>query len=253
VRSILSRRSLPDPYHFSYAALFVVGVGASVFSLFGFTGEQSPLRISRFFLIVAPVISGFVFYDLITKRHLFRWSRLKPTRKALIAAIVLAVLAAAILSIFNVYHSPWVMNHNLQVSQMNIVGAEWFSNHQDRNVVTATRLGGVGLRRLEHFHFGRARATLATEAIPSHFGYKEFASISETFDFQDRYLLISEAGRVFAMMLPENARHMTAEDTEDDFARLRADPAAAQIYGNGDFEVWRVYGGWGNAGEAGAK
>ncbi|NMX21895.1 hypothetical protein C5S30_05575 [ANME-1 cluster archaeon GoMg4] len=151
----------------------------------------------------------------------------------------------AILSLFNVYGSPRVVRGNWQVSAMEVAGAEWFSNYQDNDVVTATV--GVVVKRFEDLTFGREypyteRAKLDREPIPSHFGYDGNISIAETFDFEDRYLLTCEAGRVAINVIPESARPKAHQYAEDDFAKLMADPDVAQIYANGEFEVWRVYG-----------
>lgn len=151
----------------------------------------------------------------------------------------------AILSIFNVYGSPRVVRGNWQVSAMEITGAEWFSNCHDNDIVTATV--GVGVRRFEDLTFGREypyteKAKLDRALIPSHFGYDGNISVAETFDFEDRYLLTCEAGRVAINVIPEIARPKAHHYAEDDFAKLIADPTVAQIYTNGEFEVWRVYG-----------
>jgi len=44
------------------------------------------------------------------------------------------------------------------------------------------------------------------------------------------------------MVVPENIRYKTLQYTEEDFVKLEQDPAATQIYANGEFQVWRVYG-----------
>ncbi len=123
----------------------------------------------------------------------------------------------AILSILNVYGSPWVVRGNLQVSGMEIAGTRWFSNHQDRDIVITQ--AGTNLRRFEDFNFGVEsrpfrRAKVDPEPIPSHFGYDENISIAETFDYEDRYLLTCEAGRVNIMLIPENVRHIAHQYAE---------------------------------------
>jgi len=55
-------------------------------------------------------------------------------------------------------------------------------------------------------------------------------------------MMIFKLDRVAPLVFPENVRHKCYQWTEKDFAQLRGDIAAAQIYVNGEFEVWRVYG-----------
>lgn len=246
IRMSLGRKAQPEPSHFAYTALFIFAVAFSALSLFGYTGEYDPERISRFFLMVAPVVSGLVFYDLIARQNPSGSGVFGRGRRAAIGLITVLILAAGVLGTFNVYQSPWVVQRNLDVSQMEISGTAWFSNHHDRRIVGAMRWP-THLEDLEDFNFGLEsrpfpRAKLDPEPIPSHFGYDENSSIAETFDFQDRYLLICQWAIVFPTVLPENVRHKVPHYTEEDFARLRADPAAAQIYANREFVVWRVYG-----------
>lgn len=247
LRMSLSRKAPPEPMHFNYAVLFVVGLSASVVSLFGYTGEYDPVRISRFFLILAPIVSGLVLYDFITRQQPFHLDRLKMGRKVLIAITVILIIVAGVLSIFNAYDSPWVVRRNIQVSHMEIAGTAWFGNHRDRSTVVAMRWP-THLRQFEDFNFGLEsrpfpRASVDPEPIPSHFGYDQSTSIAESYEFQDRYLLTCQGGVIFPMVLPESARHKVSQYTEEDFARLSADSTAAELYANGEFQVWRVYGG----------
>ena len=246
----LSKKAELEPMDFTYGTQFIVALLVSAFSLFALTGEFDPVRISRFFLVMTPIISGLVIYRFIdnidkTSQKVINTNRLKHRREVAISLTTVLILAVVILSIFNVYGSPRVVRGNWQVSEMVIAGTEWFSNCHDIDVVTAT--AGVGVTRFEDLTFGRAypytdRVKLDREAIPSHFGYDGNISVAETFDFENRYLLTCEAGRVAIKAIPESARPKAHQYTEEDFAKLTADPAVAQIYANGEFEVWRVYG-----------
>jgi len=251
LRTSLSRKAQPEPMSFTYAIQFIVALATSIFSLWGYTGEYNPLRISRFFLMMTPIVSGLVIYEFVCRDYQQRVNlhRLEPKGKAFVGVITVLILAVSVLSILNVYGSPRTVYPNLQVSRMELAGSKWFSNHQDRNIVTTAITGGEFLRRFEDFNFGRETCLFPNKArimdpepVPSHFGYDKNDSITETFDFQDRYLLTYEAGRINVMLIPENVRHKAHQYTGEDFARLRADPAVAQIYANGEFEVWRVYG-----------
>ena len=246
LRMVLSRKAPPDPLRFSYAAVFVFAVAASVFSLFGYTGEHEPERVARFFLIIAPFISGLVLYDLIVARHRFNLGRLQPGRNTLIGIVTICIVIASILSILNPYGSPRVVTQNFQVTRMEIVGTAWFSEHQNRDINAALRWP-PHFRYYENFNFGvESRpfpgTRLDPQPIPSHFGYDEVNSIAEFYEFQHRYLLIPRVAVLFPMVLPEAARNQVPQYTAEAFAKLRADPAVAQIYANGEFEVWRVWG-----------
>ena len=246
----MNKKTELEPMNLTYGIQFIVALLVSAFSMFALTGEYDPVRISRFFLLIAPVVCGLVIYRFIadidkTSQQIINTTRRKRKREVFICLTTVLILMVAILSIFNVYGSPRVVRGNWQVSAMEVAGAEWFSNYQDNDVVTATV--GVVVKRFEDLTFGREypyteRAKLDREPIPSHFGYDGNISIAETFDFEDRYLLTCEAGRVAINVIPESARPKAHQYAEDDFAKLMADPDVAQIYANGEFEVWRVYG-----------
>jgi hypothetical protein len=252
LRTSLSKKTQLSLTSFIYTIQFIVALVASIFSLFGFSGEYNPIRISRFFLMMAPIQCGLVIYDSISnsqqqQRINLNWINLKKRENAIIRIITILILVVSILSIFNVYGSPRTVEPNWQVSKMDINGAKWFSMFQDRDIITATIMGEV-LTRFEDFNFGietcpsTKKARLDSEPVPSHFGYDGNSSIAETFNFEDRYLLISEAGRMGMMVIPENVRHKAHRYTEEDIAKLRIDPTATQIYANGEFEAWQVYG-----------
>jgi len=250
VKWSISNKTELEPMNLAYGIQFIVAVLVSAFSLFALTGEYNPVRISRFFLLIAPVVSGLVIYRFIddidkTHQQTTNTTRWKRKREVVICFTTVLILMVAILSILNVYGSPRVVKGNWQVSAMEITGAEWFSNCHDSDIATAAI--GVAVRRFEDLTFGRGypyteRAKLDRVPIPSHFGYDGNISVAETFDFEDRYLLTCEAGRVTINVIPEVVRPKAHNYAEEDFAKLTADPTVAQIYANGEFEVWRVYG-----------
>jgi hypothetical protein len=77
--------------------------------------------------------------------------------------------------------------------------------------------------------------------VPSHFGYYEHDSISDILDCDDTYLLTDRPGRTHYLYLPASARDYYPQYTDEDYSRLRSDPAVIQIYSNGEFEVWQVH------------
>lgn len=232
---------------FIYSIQFLVALLISAYMLFGYAIEYNEIRIARLPLVMATILGGLVIYEFIHTDSTQRVNldRFKPGGKALAGIITVLILAAGVISIFNVYGSPMTVQSNFQVSLMEIAGTEWFSSHQDRDIVVAE--AGRGLKRFEDFNFGWEsrsfkRAKVDLEPIPSHFGYDENGSISQTFNFEARYLLTREFNRINIMRFPEDVRDMVDQYSEEDFAKLRADPVVAQVYANSEFEVWRVFG-----------
>lgn len=231
---------------FIYSIQFLVALLISTYMLFGYAVEYQEIRIARFPLLMSTILGGLVVYGLAGRDSPQRANldNLEPGKKAFIGLVAMLILATSVLSVLNVYYSPRVVKLNWQVTQMEITGTKWFSSHRDRNIGIA--VANVPLGRFDDFNFGWETSPLQRaprlKLIPSHFGYDENSSITVTFDFQDRYLLTCEAGRMWVMVVPESVKPEAHLYTEDDFARLRTDPAVAQIYANGEFEVWKVYG-----------
>ena len=74
--------------------------------------------------------------------------------------------------------------------------------------------------------------------IPDHFGYDHHEQIGELFTVPT-YLILTKHDRLVyeeAWKPPIPTRW-----GKDDFAKLEADPSAYLEYGNGEFEVWRIW------------
>jgi len=224
----------------TFSILFLVGLGASIFSFLGFTGENEPWRIDRFALILVPFISGLIIYELVSKRHF----KVKIFRSDIVfgLSIITILVVAGGLSIFNIYGSPGTVMINLEVSQMDIQGTKWFSDNQVKDIIVAE--GNVVLIRFEDYNYGivtstNQRATIDKQAIPTHFGYDLNNSIADTYNDESRYLLLCQADKVNILLLPENVRAKAHDYSENqDYLKLMSDPTVEQVYVNGEFEVW---------------
>ena len=244
LKESLSKKARLEPMNFTYAVLFIIGLAASAFSLWGFTGEFNPVRISRFFLAMAPIVSGLVIYKLVDYRTSGNLRRVRLWREPLIGLVAFLLVAAGILSIFNVYGSPRTTRVNWQVTRMEIAGTEWLLKHRDNKIAVASL--SIVVHRFEDLIYGTesvpARAKRDPAPMPSHFGYDKNSSAAQTYDFTARYLLTCEADRLYPMIYPQNVRARAHQYLDDDFASLSADPTVSHLYTNGDLDVWRVYG-----------
>ncbi len=235
LRRYLSKKYTAESVKYVYGVQFAIVLLIGIMFLFGYFIEYNPVRVARLPLLIGTILSGLVVYDFINEHSLY-WKLI----------IIVVILLMAILSIRNVYNSPIVYKGNAQVTQMEVVGTRWFEKLKDLNIPVVVNSAAI-LRRFGDYNFGVdsssiARTKIDPTRLPSHFGYdKGITSIAEVLDFQDRYIIIFKYDRVAPMFFPENVRPKCYQWTEEDFVRLGADPAAAQIYANGEFEVWRVY------------
>lgn len=247
LRRSLSRKHNLEPMNFIYAIQFVVALFIGATMLFGYFAEYNPVRVARFPLLMGTVLSGLVVYDFIAGNPQNpNKGGVSAQRLGLMIAIGLVIMAMVTLGMGSVYRSPRVCGSNHQVTQMDIVGTEWFGRSKSPDTPVIAYSSGL-IRRFEDYNFGAEsspipRARVAPERLPSHFGYDEHNQVAEALGFQDRYMVIFGLDKMWPMFFPENVRPKICQWTEEDFAKLRADSSAAQIYANGEFEVWRVYG-----------
>lgn len=231
---------------FSYSLQFILALGFSAFSLFGLTGEYSVVRISRFFLMMCPIVSGLVFYQYFVRLPNSNHTN-KSIRNKLIIIIAVAIISVGALNTLNVYGSPRTVVANWQVTEMENTGHIWFSLHYDPTVSTSTITDIASFSRFEHFNFGYSTCPQQYRVknptlISSHFGYDQNSSISITLNSEDQYLITSQRGRLDPMIIPENIRYKAHIYDLNDFDKLANDEHAARTYSNGEFEIWRIYG-----------
>lgn len=247
LRRSLSRKHNPEPIMFAYAIQFLIALFIGAIMVFGYFLEYNPVRVARFPLLLGTILSGLVVYDFIngyTKKNPDGRNKSHQTLCIIVTGIV--IIAMVGLSLGSVYYSPRTCKPNSQVTQMDIVGTEWFERSKSSDIFVVVNTV-KSLRRFEDYNFGIdsssiTRAKIVHERLPSHFGYDGNNSVAEALNFRDRYILIFAIDKVNQMIYPENVRPKIHQWTDDDFAKLKADPTVAQIYANGEFEVWRVYG-----------
>jgi len=131
---------------------------------------------------------------------------------------------------------------NAQVTWMEVKGTEWFETSRDADIPAILNLPN-SLFRFQAYHIGfessqSIKTKVDSKCLPIHFGYIKHKSASQALDFSERYGL----DKVTPLFFSENVRSKVHQWTKADFAKLKADQTVIQIYVNGEFEVWRVYG-----------
>ncbi len=244
-RKTISREARLEPLHFTYAVVFMIALAISAFSLLALNIEQDLTRISRFFLMVAPIISGLVIYEFVrsNRQQIVRFYGLKIRGNIFIGLITILIIGVYTLNIFNIYGSPRTATWNAQITRMGIGGSAWFIGHQNEAIQIVTDNVPVG--RFNDFIFGtNGRPQDLRDWYPpnisSHFGNDTINSIMNTLDIYSpsTYLVTSEFGRIEILYHDPSVRHSHPQYTQTDYTKLQEDPAIAQIYSNNEFEVW---------------
>lgn len=237
-KSLLSKHNV-EPMKFTYATLFLLALFMGVAMLLSHFVEYNPVRVVRFALLMGTIVNGLVVYDIINEGSKKNIRRSSQWSGFMIAVVIIVMV---VLSLGNVYGSPSTFSPNPHITQMEIAGNKWFGRTKNPDVAVVANDPNE-IPRFEDYIFGVesspiTRANVDPICLPSHFGYDEHNRMAEVFNSQDRYLFITEKDKVWSMFFSKVRRY-----AEEDFAKLNSDPTVAKLYCNGEFEVWRVYGG----------
>jgi len=246
LRKSLSKRNVMD-VKFMYAILYLFALFIGGVELFGYFIEYNPVRVSRFALLMGTVISALVVYDFINKGPKIDASRTKASRQRIMYTIAIGVIIMVMitLSLGSVFGSPRIWDINLQVTRMDITGTTWFEKIKNPYIVVVTNIPEL-IYRFEDYNFGVDSRTIRIATVdpvrlPSHFGYDEHDQISESLNFQDRYLVIFSLDKAAVMLFKLCPAPKVHYYSEEDFVKLGSDTTAIKIYSNAEFEVWRIY------------
>lgn len=243
LRTWFTSESRDNSIALGYATALVLALGMSAYSFLGFTGETDPIRVSRFYLLLAPVVCGLSLgrtgKEPVRAPH--RRPRVEARRQVFIVGVILVATA---LYTVGLYSSALTVEGNWQISAMELRGSQWFFEHQDRNLITHVLTGDYYLRRFQDMICGMDTCP-ASELVrfsplwvPSHFGYPNNDTIAETLGPNAGYLITYKQALIAPLLFPTNVRPTVHQYNDTDFIWLSNDPTTSEIYANGQFDVW---------------
>jgi len=226
----------------------------------------NPIRVMRFFLMIATVFNGLIIYSILEKSKKQKKSTKKENtllfkawkykiyfvnsfKKRINKKIILSFLIIILLffssgvCVYNVYSSPITWETNRQFTYMNFAGSAWMTENRDIYIQISGDVG-FNVERMEHYMKGvtegKFRLKKDSFGTPTHFGYETNDTLAQVFNYTVTYLITTENGRQAIHSFPINIQQSARQWTEEDFIKLKADQTLDQIYSNGEFEVWRV-------------
>ena len=226
----LRLRNIPKVEEIFFSLFFLIFSVFYIQTLIGaFICTGRSLRIYCWPLIASTVLNGIIFQEWISKLRGKRF-------KICISLLTIIIIIAAIIGVFSVYPSPHIKRGNLQVTEMNFDGMEWFFAHKNSD---STFYFAQLPFRAPHAIFGKEAPKPKTVGrfyqVPPHLGYDDNKTLAYSFD-SDAYIVISERIKAIKTKLwPDVGRY-----TLSDLNRLSFDPAVDKIYFNGELEIWRV-------------
>jgi len=179
-------------------------------------------------MLMCPILVGFALYELSDKKLM---PKLKIPKILSIIFIIYLLTLTSTISVLGVYHSPWIMQHSWQRTQMDVKGEEWFSAHYSPTISTSP----MGL----HCPVGKFFAP----DVPEHFNYSYHETLGMSFA-QDRYIQLTKRCKLAnANPVLAKARmnpHIGWGFNEEDFKKVEQDPSVAKLYSNGEFDTFLV-------------
>ena len=228
-------RTSVDLYTVTFGSAFVLfSVGGLVF-LFAdlIVGPNRPFQIAK---IGAIVLSGQLFY-LLWRR--VDWNPARPeVRAGVRSSLVIGLLVVILLSTFSVYDSPLASEKNHQVTEMEVEGVEWLTQHRDEETTELTEFG-MSYRRFYEARYGTdGPKPFLASTPPPNFNYTVYRYVGQSYT-NDTYLTLTRYGRVvYPSVFPKYPSKWRY--TPRDFARLDRDHTTARIYDNGDYNQYLI-------------
>ena len=190
-------------------------------------------RLQAYLVIFTPIFAGFVLSYIITRKIIIHKFNLAP----IICGFL--ILSASIISIHNLYPSPYVMQPNPSITQMDMNGAEWLLNFKNSAINSVYIMSPV-YRFLAgsagHVEAGKLFGSSYKEAnITDHFNYTISNNLGNSYT-QNEYFMMT----MFDKIVYETVWKIVGRFHQKDFIKLEEDFSVDRLYSNGDTNVYYI-------------
>ena len=221
-----------------YGLLFISAILFGLFQAMAYFVIFEPMRILSFAILTASILLGLVFYILFENTP-------NANKRRIIAIYIMVIICLpSVLSVLNVYESPWKGTPNMQMTQMDANGFDWFLENANYSIPVMNQFNPIRnyVRYSSTFDNNNDPTGIITEInlIPTHFDYETNETMSKTIGDSNRYMITSEFIRKLYLAVPKNRRLVIPQYPETDFEKLNRDPTVDKIYLNGEFELWSI-------------
>lgn len=198
---------------------------------------ERPFQVAK---IAAILLAGGAFYVIWDEKVRNYHAELRDTFDVAFAAVLVVLI---VLATFSLYPSPLGAENNPQVAEMELEGSAWLVEHREPEPETGVQQIGINYERLYHGQYGTLswRNTMYGEGStvpPPRFNYTTYGTLGQNYD-QDKYLLVSEGGRVTYQVTFPDYREFWRY-TPENYERIERDSTVARVYANGDLETYRI-------------
>lgn len=238
VNEFLTKRRYAD--EMIYVVFFLLSIAFGAALTLGYFIVFEFIRAISFAIIMATIVCSIGFYALLKNT----WT---PNNKKIFTLVVVIMLCSvSILSVLNVYPSPWTMSAGKHMTKMEISGLDWVLTKQDGSL--PLYFNGYTWRTYPIYFQELNKITIEqpqviTESIPHHFGYDQKQHLTQSInDSGDNtfYMATNERLRQNYLAVLEEWRSLKDYYSEEDFTRLNNDSTVMKLYVNSEWEIWRT-------------
>lgn len=209
--------------------------GGVVFLLFDLiVPHDRPFQLAK---ISAALLAGQLFYIVWSSVD---WSHLRGSFKiAFYTVLITALVSLVVLSTFSLYPSPLQSSSNQQVTEMELDGVEWTSQHD--TVTGDSLVFDMSYWRFQGALYGSStHDEVRSSPPPARFNYTEHRQLGQSFE-TDRSVIFTRYGRIlYPERFPDYPEHWRYRP--EDFERIEHDRTVERIFDNGDFTHYQIDG-----------
>lgn len=224
---------------FIYSIQFCIGICMGIALLTGYFVIFEPIRAVMYGLLFATIICGFFFYRI--------WfSGSEKRRWGLIPLLIIIITVVCMLTMVNIYSSPWIGGVNTALTYGDKNGNDWILKYQNPDIpIVKEELSNY---KYSWYYFESVNAKSSqqieyTHIIPSHFGYSTNSTMGDSLSYlsdKSLYMLTTEMMKISPFAIPPERRNLVKSFTDSDFIRLKNDPTVNLVYSGYKFGVWNI-------------
>lgn len=228
IKNFLSKRNYPNIYEIYLVTIFTFLILFYISTLVGsFLSTGRSQRLLNWPLMASTLINGSFIYKLISKESN------KNIAMIYIMIIIVLLISSSVIGVFSLYPSPYIKTPNLQVTEMNLVGMEWFFSHK---IITDTLIFDefpqTSYYLINGFDLKNPLIERKYNKVPANLGYNDTSTLAHLIE-NDTYVIISKKVISAKNLLWPDVGWYTTKD----LTKFFNDRAVFRIYFNGEQDI----------------
>lgn len=189
-------------------------------------------RLLSYTTTFTPVLSGYALFELL---------RRVKTKLLAYTGLICLIMTLSFLGIRSLYYSPYIIQPNLQITQMNMKGMGWLFSEKSTSIsfVSVTSLPNRYADGILGTVESSRRNDITSNLIhfPDHFAYNIYDTIGEQYS-DNKYLAITKLDRILFNTVWRSVDRFN----DDDFIKLDGDTTVDKIYSNKELDAYYIFG-----------